>query len=746
MADPRAQAPFRAAMPIVAILAAAISPAAAAVVAPFQVPSQAQVSAPAPGAPPTPAATSGTILKRFPAGREQLIFRGEMASRTFPVVLGRTEAARTTTLQLALRNTVLLLPDLSTLTVAINGQTLAALPATAADKPTILSVAIPPGLLKPGSNTVQITAVLTHRVDCSVPATYELWAALDPAQTGFVVPADAADPLASIADLAAAPLAEDGTTRIHVRAPDGVNEAFFADAALAVQRLVAGAKLRQPVVEVGTGVGEGPGFDLVLAAPGSAETTPSNGDGLSVARDEATGRLTVEASANGAEPPTASRETATDRDGTFQGGFRRTLAQLGRNTEVFMGRHYRATIPVVLPSDFMSTNDRARLLLDGSHSAALLRGDSLSLWINGALVTSMSLSAGRAERFNHRELELPLRFFHPGHNDVTLDATTLAEADGQCMTATMPREARLTILGSSELVFPGFAHLTTIPQIPVAMAAGDAWPVYLPGADPATIGAALTVLANMAAQGRPAVAPHVVLGSADEEASPGLLIAATDQLPGFMASSLRRIAPGPAAGAREAGSADPDPDAVPKPAEPASREQPSDAAARVSSLIGTARSLLRDRGFFFGDDETNGLQLKPDDLLVAAVVPAGKAPGGEEADLLPKFTQDAAHWLVITAATPAALEKGLDALVSSGGWSRLRGEATRFDPTTDALDVRQPSAVTYVLSPNTALSDLRPIMGAVLSGNAGLSLIVLLVVLSILGVSTHAVIHRMGVR
>ena len=53
----------------------------------------------------------------------------------------------------------------------------------------------------------------------------------------------------------------------------------------------------------------------------------------------------------------------------------------------------------------------------------------------------MPFLAGKAERFEHREVEQPLRFFHPGRNDVTLENTVSTEADAQCKTATMPRKA-----------------------------------------------------------------------------------------------------------------------------------------------------------------------------------------------------------------------------------------------------------------------------------------------------------------
>ena len=736
--------PSRTLMAAASILALSAGTAAAEspTPAPFAIPSRAEATLP----------SGDTNVKHLPAGRSELTFRGEMASRRFAIVLGRNEAARITTFQVALRNTVSLLPEHSAIAIAVNGRTLAALPATAADKLAVLPVAVPPGLLVPGTNAVQITSTLTHRVDCSVPATYELWATLDPAQTGFLLPSGSAETINTVGDLAAAPLAEDGTTRIHLRMSETADETEVGQAARAVQALVRRAKLVRPVVEVGVGPGSGTGLDLVLDGHSPDDVPPlAKAGAFGIGHDPVTGRLVVEVDPDADENSrgtstarTVSAEAAPSRD-----GFRKTFAQLGRSTEVFTGRRYEATIPVVLPPDFMSTNDRARVWLDGGHAATLIDGDGLALRVNGTLVSSVPFLAGKAERFEHREVELPLRFFHPGRNDVVLEGTLSAEADAQCKTATMPREGRLTIADTSELEFPGFAHLTTIPQIPAAMAMRGGLPVYLPGADPTTIGAGLTMLANMAAQG-PTATPQVHLG-ATEVGSPGLLVAAIDQVPPTLSDALRSItqAASPpavdpqavAASSGDAGSSAETQTQDPAPT-PVDAVTPS---SRLGATVEVVQAALRSRGFFFGRDKSDKLALKSDDILVAAVTPGGKAPR-TAFDVVPRFTGDAAHWLVVTAANPATLDAGLRQLVVSGHWADLRGEATRFDPAAGTLDVRQPYGVTYVMNADVSPADMRPILGGLMSDNIVMSLVVLFVVLGGLGLSTHAVVRRMGVK
>ena len=114
-----------------------------------------------------------------------------------------------------------------------------------------MPVAIPPGVLVPGFNKVDVSVSMTHRVDCSTGATYELWTALDPAQTGFMVPTSSAGTIRGIGELAGEPLAEDGTTHIHLKTGDAEDAASIARAGRFIDALVSRGGLTRPVVETG---------------------------------------------------------------------------------------------------------------------------------------------------------------------------------------------------------------------------------------------------------------------------------------------------------------------------------------------------------------------------------------------------------------------------------------------------------------------------------------------------------------
>ena len=87
-----------------------------------------------------------------------------------------------------MKNTVLLLPERSFVRLSINGHVLATVPAGRPTSRLSFRWRSRLGVLVPGFNKVDVSVSMTHRVDCSTGATYELWTALDPAQTGFMVP------------------------------------------------------------------------------------------------------------------------------------------------------------------------------------------------------------------------------------------------------------------------------------------------------------------------------------------------------------------------------------------------------------------------------------------------------------------------------------------------------------------------------------------------------------------------------
>lgn len=706
----------------------------------------------------TAAGAKATVpLKHLPAGRDELMFRGESAHRSWSVYLGRGETERAKTFQLALKNAVAALPDQSSVRLSINGRVVANVPTRSPNSVAIVPVAIPPGLLVPGFNKVDVSTVMLHRVDCSVAASYELWTELDPAQTGFLVPAVPASAVRSIEDVAAEPLADDGTARIHLRSADYDDAAGLARAGRLITALVRRAGLARPVVDVGPEAGRGPGVDVVLAT-GKAGTEASRNlrilgreDDVTFARDPASERLVLLLS--GADAADLDRQVdafaakgarlapaAPVGEMAVEGETRRSFADLGLQTEAFSGRHYAAAIDVVLPSDFYPANyDRAQVRIDGTYARNLDPDNALVFRVNGALVSSLHLGPDREGVLDHDLVELPLRFFHPGHNAITFEAATTTPADRQCDTASLQRDVRFTLGGTSEIAFPRFAHLGTVPQIPGAMAGSGrgGLNLYLSQTDAATVGAGLTMLANIGARGGELRTPVLHVNPPAPSDAPGIVVGALDVLPAALAGPVRALTTSP-----EADAAPEAPAAVAEATPAAERSKLFD----LSGSLAKARRLLQNQGFFFGSDQgARTLPFSTGSLLIAAIDPRPSDRRLAGIDL-PQFTSDSAQWLAVTASEPGTLQAGLTRLVADGRWAALGGQGVSLNAGTGALASVQPARVLYVVPERLVLSDLRPILGGIVSNSIEVSLVILILLMTILGVSTHVLIRRSGVK
>jgi cellulose synthase operon protein B len=690
---------------------------------------------------PARSAAEPAALKHLPAGPDELVFHGEAARRSFPVYIARGDVDRVRTFRLALKNTVALLPERSSLKLSINGQVVATVAPRSPNGISSTDIAIPAGLLVPGVNRVEMAAMMTHRVDCSIPATYELWTQVDSNGTGFVLPSAEVASVRALADLVGLPPAVDGTMPITLRLSGREDAAAIARAGRFIDALVRRAGLSRPVVQASTGSGRGAGFDVLLAADMHGDTLRNlqvlgREDGLTLARDSRTDRLVVIVSAL----------DGTDLDGTIaelaaapapaagsaallDGETRRSFADLGFATEDFAGRHYVSALDVSLPGDFYPANyDKARLLIDGSYASDLDPNSQLVFRVNGTLVSTLQLGADRGGQLAHEQIELPLRFFHPGRNEIGIEGVSTTAADRQCNTTVAPNGPRLTIAGSSEMEFPRFARLGTLPQIPaeIAQGQGTGKPVelYLPDASPVAIGSGLTVLANLAASRGSADPVAVHLGAPGPADAPGIVVAPLANLPSDLSDDVH----------------------LRMHAEDQHSVVPAQAGLMQKGrvLLASAQGLLKRQGFFFGGGgATEVVPFSSRSLLVTALEP--RAPNASVAGVdLPRFTSDPAQWLVFTAADSDTLTSGLTRLVSDGHWQDLQGQAVSLDLDRDSLTIAQPSRVAYVIPRSVHLSDIRPILGGIISSHIELSLALLMLLMSLLGVSTHALIRRAG--
>lgn len=714
----------------------------------------------APAAPEAPA-----TLKAFPAGPDDLVLRGEAARRSFSVTLAGPEADAIRQLQIGFNHSVVLLPDASSLKVSINGHALDAVPLRAGSAAALVALDVPPGLLRQGANAVDVEAVMRHRVDCSIGATYELWTRLDPVRTGFVTASTAAAPVSTIADLGPASLAPDGTTRIHLVTAAPSDAATLSRAAMLIEALVTQARLPRPVVDIGPEAGRGTGFDVMLDdAAIQAGSIEGRDGGLGFVRDTSSGRLGVvlmgrdEAERAAALAEVAGRPApqaaGQAREITLDGAAHLTLADLDVRDGDFAGRHGEVGFGLTLPADFFPGDyDQARLSINGRYAAGLDRSSALTVRVNGSLASTVPLTSVAGGVLRQQAMDVPLRFFHPGRNDVVIESTATRPEDRACGAQPKEADARLVLSPGSELAFPAFARLGTAPQLAGALAdrpgvEAQPVPVYLGGEGKEVAGAALTVLAGKAAAGTPIGRPVVRFAMPGPADAPGLVVAAWNTLPPRLALPFADVMaarsadwPGPAASktvrsaaqSRSLGDAIHDAGAIPAVAE---------ALQNIRAFGHDVARLVPDQG---ASAETARLPVSAHTLLFAAA--AADLPGPSGSGLaFPRLSADARQWLLVTAPSAALVESGTARFVADGRWPSLQGRAVSFDPDTRALASLAPERVTYLMPEHVVLSDLRPVLGGLVSDNIEAAAVVILLLIAALGLSTHGLVRRPGAK
>ena len=495
-------------------------------------PAPAPASAPAPAPALAPAAApSAPALKHLPSHPAGMRFAGEMAYRVWPFTLTEAEARLGTRFQIGFVAAASVLPEGSTLALAVNGRTLGEVRISAPNGISTTGFDIPPGLLVRGLNAVRVSVEQRHRVDCSVDATYELWTQLDPEATGLVLPPNAPG-AATLSDLAAARVASSGAMPIRmVLGERRLSELGAGRAVAAAQAVALAGRFGQPLVDFGASssgseglnVVVGPtsdlaGFDLPALGPAlgprlellprTAERRPTL---VITGRDDSEVTAAIDAlGATGREPPTSGtdeglRALADLAGRRVEGGERLALRDLGLADSEGSGRLFRLGFDLLMPHDFLAA-DYAKVVLDlaGSYAAGLAPGTQVRIEVNGLNAASVDLGRSAGQVFGHKPIFFPLSRLRPGRNRISVAAAVPHAGDATCEEAGAPR-ARFHLLSSTELVIPTLARVARLPDL--GHAAGAAFPfagagrratLLVPSPDRETMGAAATVAARLA--------------------------------------------------------------------------------------------------------------------------------------------------------------------------------------------------------------------------------------------------------
>ena len=472
----------------------------------------------------------GEALRHLTNNIQGFRLTGEIGSSEWPIFVTGAQAQARLRFQVGYLAAVSVMPEASYLTLVINDVPVGRTNIIGTRGIRTVAFDIPAGLVKPGFNSVRISAEQRHRVDCSLGATYELWTQVDPTLTGLILPKGDAG-VSNVAELPGLPPDEEGALPIRAVLPKRSTQANVERVVRAVQTISLAGRFAQPIVDVGP-MAEGEyGINLAIGVVSElTEVLPGivlsgiNGPRLMIVPAGQNRRATVIVTGrNDAEVGEALQQlsVAEELRGSKEGlraaaafpgfrifgGQRVQLRDLGLASEEFSGRLYRAAFNLIMPPDFYSA-DYGKVILDmaGGYAAGLAKGAQIVVSMNGHNVVSQKLSKAAGDVFKENPIPLPLGSLRPGLNRIEIEAQLPADGDTTCdPISAISGKKRFLFLDSTEIEIPRIARIARMPDLAVTATGGYPYIggslrpyLYLPAPSREAVGAAATMAAHLA--------------------------------------------------------------------------------------------------------------------------------------------------------------------------------------------------------------------------------------------------------
>jgi hypothetical protein len=743
---------------------------------PLAVPQGAATTAPKPASPrgnvtaPRPPPVE---YRRFLIPFSQLGLNGEIDRRTWSIYLTPEEAAAGAKLNIGYQNSIIVAPEVSTLSAQINNHIVGQSPIRSPDAQSELSFDIPPGLLQPGPNLVSFEVNQRHRTDCSIESTYDLWTDLDPART-YISLRGARPPRLLGADaVRAVGVDEKGATEFNIVAPalqqpGNTKSLLRLTQALAVlsgmpnQSFVFSRNGIPPplpgrlTVVVGTASEIQP---LLPAMPAAAQTAPV----ATFATDPATGAPLILLTGPSWPDITQlieSMASTTDRSLSIRPDVLVTqrwrapdapfivsqtdipLSQLGVATAQFSGRRFRTDFSVAVPSDFYATAyGEATILLDAAYSAAVLPGSHIDIYVNGNIASTVPISNEGGGIFRHLPIKVTLRHFKPGLNTIAIEAVLLTREDQVCAPGTSAStDPRFALFDTSVFRMPDFARVGQRPNLAATAGSGYPYgraeaplPLFMDRLDEDTLSATATFLGKLAVMASRPIPIEVVTSPAAVGDRDALFIGAIAQIPPMALSQLNI-----AAGAQESW-------------QPLAQGQAQNVDTTAtfeqwrskvrggawSGQISAFEEWLK-RNF---DISLSSLRFRPEvekpftpSNTATLMIAQGASPDG------------AGTWTIVAAPTATDLRQSMAAMSTEDQWPQIAGHITTFSMDTKKIETVPVTRFEFVPTQAASFQNYRLILANWLSTNI-LSYAVLISIFAVLlGLATAAMLGNLGRR
>jgi hypothetical protein len=718
----------------------------------------------------------GEALHRLGADRLQLRFEGETAAKTWPIYVTSAEAGARARIHLGFTNAISVMPEVSSLSIAVNDVDVAQTPIAAATDPGALDVELPRGLLTPGYNSVRIAVAQRHRVDCTMEATYELWTQLDPATSGLAFPGIADPHFEQLDDLAAISPDPSGATAIRLALPEDADAGAVDNAMRALEAVAIRAGAQRPHVEIVDAVDERPGLYIVagqrdyLVKHGFAAFAGGAGKTLGIEGQEAPGRVVVVAigdtqketaeaidgllparrAQERAESPPAARALASQFGYPVRGALRVPLSELGVRTEEFSGRLFRASFDITLPGDFYPADyDKLTLSLTAGYASGLLPNSQILVRVNDREAGSTPLKNPRGDVFHDRPVSVPLGSLRPGVNHVIVEAQTPDSGDKACdVKHVMDGRKRFVLFDNSELVMPALARVGRMPNLSATLSSAfpyldDSGFVYAPSHDRRTLNAMASFLARIAVVAQRPVGARVTFDRDAARGAATLAVGALDDFPpglieqaGIDLPSLKKLwwrpnatDTGAEAAAHQAimGSGE-----VYDQWAQGAHAVAEDFAPHLSMLAIYDRYINVHREDFAILRELD----RPIEAPESSTVLLAQARGQKGSDT----------WTFVIGATKASLARDMANLVAPSNWNEIEGRSAAYSPRGGARKLDDATQVWFIPSDALTPNNVRLIAAGYLSANLDVYAALLLAMAGLLGLATRAAVKAHGAK
>lgn len=329
---------------------------------------------------------------------------------------------------------------------------------------------LPPDLLQPGRNRVQIEFRQFHRIYCGPEAAFDLWSDIDLSKSGLVIRRDAESVEVETFLMALAAQAT-GVRPVEIRGLDSLGSEAGTWRSFLVGRLnqvLSGAPVvfRFDDYWTAESAGRAHARITILPAAESRMRIVTGGDGAIV--------MVLEV-AQGTRPedllsaiPQFERRYEDVRAPVVMPERDVPFAELGAETEEF-SQHYAMRNHVFrLPNDWLVlTAAKARIQLDYAFAANLPEGAMILLSVNGTTIRLLPLWQGGGAPIKAFPIDFEARLMHPGTNVLSFQLFVPGNpADLPCASGDSPV---LQIADSSTLHVP-YSPAMVIPDMDLAFA------------------------------------------------------------------------------------------------------------------------------------------------------------------------------------------------------------------------------------------------------------------------------------